>query len=77
MEFDRLDSKSSKNAVHITKFVLVSPAQDSEAHKSTLREQRSCILDIKDADTGDTKALEKEHKNLDSGPFPAYLGHRL
>jgi hypothetical protein len=25
----------------------------------------------------DTEALEKEHKNLDSGPFPAYFGRRL
>jgi hypothetical protein len=74
MEFARLDSKSSKNAVHITKFVPVLPAHGSEAHKLTLRE-----LHFGHQGRGDTKALEKEHKNLNSGPFPAYLilGRRL
>jgi hypothetical protein len=72
MEFDRLGSKSSENTVHVTKIVLVLPENGSEAHKSTLREQRSCILDIKD-----TKTLEKEHKNLGSEPFPVYSGRRL
>jgi hypothetical protein len=44
MEFD---PKTSENAVHITKIVLVFPAPGSEVQKSTPPKQRSSILDIK------------------------------
>jgi hypothetical protein len=78
MEFDKLDSKTSANAVHVTTIVLAFPGHGSEAQKSTLPEQQSCIwTKFGHQEPWDAKALEKEHKNLDSGPFSAHLGPRL
>ncbi|KAJ7882935.1 hypothetical protein B0H13DRAFT_1890637 [Mycena leptocephala] len=71
-QFFRSDSKTFENAIHIAKIVLVLPAHGYEAEKSTLVVQRSCILPQKPLDT---ESPEKVHKNRDSGPFAAFLGH--
>jgi hypothetical protein len=75
MECDRVDSKTSGNENILPILCLSSPDMGPRL------KNRSCLCH--GAAFGpqepllDTQALEKEPKNLDSGPFPAYFGRRL